>query len=750
MADTTARMDPQASKGDGIVWMTPKQYLDLTPDLKKPEAGSQAESLRESLGKGEPIAEAPSLKIKDGKVTAQDGRHRAYAMQTSGFGLIPVKVDGDIPKDGKLTSMMGGQVQLDSGRLAAPKPWSAVSKSPEFRKLTPEQRDVARQQYFDQVVSPRVGTKDRDLARDQFMGQTEFRVSPTDAQRREADPTNGMSAFERGRAGAGKAMSDLGTGVRSMLPAAIGGTKPGEVEEMRREDAPLMATTGGRVGNVLGAVGTALPASLIPGANTVAGAGAVGALYGAMQPAENMGERAGNAFEGGITAGGITGAARAVPSIYRALIDPFTTGGSDRIAMDTISRFAKDPNILSKPMNIADLVPGSTRTLAEVTGDSGVAQLQRAAQSAAPETANVFADSFTKRLQARKDAVATIAGAPGEKEFFEAARAATGQRLYGEAFKAKVDPALTKAAAPEISALLKRPSIQAAQADAMRIAQEEGVNLTPAKLKAGSIESLHYMKKSLDGMISKAKVAGDSAEVTRLLDTQKKLLGVMDHLSPDYKAARAVYAADSKPINRMEIGEYLKKKLFPALNEYGTERIRPADFAKAIQEGDLMARRATGHPGAKLADILTTDQMKMIDAVAHDVGGEAWAGDVAKVKGSPTAQYLAGHNAMRRVAGPLGMPQSFAESVLANTLANRWVSLAAKPVEETIQSRLAQFLTNPQLAAEEAAKRAAGIRNMPFVGDKNMRIPMSALNFGGQRALPPVAVGAGSYSANGQ
>jgi len=740
MPDTNARMDPKAATGGGIVWMTPQQYLDLSPDLKKPEAGSQAESLRESIGKGEPIAEAPSLRIKDGKVTAQDGRHRAFAMQSYGFGLIPVKIDGEIPKDGKLTGMMGGEVKLDPGRLAPPKPWSAVSKSPEFRKLPPEQRDAARQQYFDQVVAPRVGAKDRDLAREQFMGQTEFRYAPTEADRKFADPTNGMSTLDRTRAGAGKAMSDLGTGVRSMLPAAIGGTKPGEVDQMRREDAPLMATTAGRLGNAGGAIATALPASLIPGANTVAGAGAIGAVYGALQPAESLAERGGNALESGLTAGGVTGAVRAAPSIYKALVDPFRQAGQERIALDTIGRFAKDPNVLTKPMDTAELVPGSPRTLAEVTGDAGIAQLQRAAQSASPESANVFAETAAKRLQARKDALATVAGDSHEKEFFEAAREATAQRLYGEAFKGKVDPALAKAAAPEISSLLKRPSIQAAQADALRIAKEEGVNLTPAKLKSGSIESLHYMKKSLDGMISKAKASGDSAEASRLLDTQKKLLGVMDNLSEDYKAARVTYAADSKPISRMEIGRYMYDKLIPALTDLGAGRQTGATFAKALKDGDLMAQRATGFKGAKLADILTTDELNTLIRVGQDVGSETGAAERAAVKGSPTAQYLAGQNAMRQVAGPLGMPKSFAESVVAHTLANRWVSLAAKPVEERIQSRLAQFLTDPQSAAAAAARRAELQRS----------IPMSALNFGGQRVLPPVAVGSGAYAANGQ
>lgn len=616
------------------------------------------------------------------------------------------------------------------------KPWSEVERSPEYRKLNGEQRRAVQDQYFDQVVAPQVPEDKIVDARVQFLKSVKFRPAPPTR----VDPTEGMSTFQKTAAGFGKSIYDLGRGVRSMVPESVGGTKPGEVEEMRRMDAPLMNTSAGRVGNVAGSITTAVPAAFIPGANTVAGAGAVGALYGALQPAENWRERTGNALEGGLAGGGITSAARAAPAIYKALVDPFTSSGQDRIALDVIGRFAQDPAAIAKARGPAELIPGSRASLAEVTGDPGIAQLQRAATAASPETANSVASSLTARLQARKDALMKIAGDDYEKEFFEAARESTAQRLYGDAFKSKIDPTTAKAAAPEISALLKRPSIQAAQADALRIAKEEGVNLTPAKLKSGSIESLHYMKKSLDSMISKAKVAGDNAEASRLLDTQKKLLGVMDDLSPAYKDARAEYAAASKPISRMEIGRYMYDKLIPAMTDLGAERTTPAKFAEALKQGDAMAQRATGFKGAKLSDILTSEDLNTLVNMGKDLGRETRAAEQGLVKGSPTAQYLAGRNAMRQITGPLGMPDSWSEHVLSDTLANRWISLAAKPVESKVQERLSNMLLDPRAYDAAAAARAAKA-NSPM----NMLI-----DFSSRRMLPPAAVGTGANAANGQ
>lgn len=56
------------------------------------------------------------------------------------------------------------------------------------------------------------------------------------------------------------------------------------VADQRQLDAPLMATRGGKIGNFTGTVANLIPAAFIPGANTVAGAAAIGAGTGFIQP----------------------------------------------------------------------------------------------------------------------------------------------------------------------------------------------------------------------------------------------------------------------------------------------------------------------------------------------------------------------------------------------------------------------------------------------------------------------------------
>jgi hypothetical protein len=113
-----------------------------------------------------------------------------------------------------------------------------------------------------------------------------------------------MGLLERGAAGAGKAIVDLGRGAGQIL----GLTSQAEIDEAKRLDAPLMDTGAGFAGNV----GANLLTALVPGANTVKGAALVGAGLSALQPVstgesrvENTAKGAGWALGGALAGKGI-------------------------------------------------------------------------------------------------------------------------------------------------------------------------------------------------------------------------------------------------------------------------------------------------------------------------------------------------------------------------------------------------------------------------------------------------------------
>jgi len=109
------------------------------------------------------------------------------------------------------------------------------------------------------------------------------------------DVTQDMSGADLFLAGIGKGMTDVVRGVGQ----ATGLVSDDEVAEARARDEDLMGTGAGLGGNVVGGIAATLPAALIPGANTVAGAGLIGAGLGAVQPVVGDESRGQNALIGG-------------------------------------------------------------------------------------------------------------------------------------------------------------------------------------------------------------------------------------------------------------------------------------------------------------------------------------------------------------------------------------------------------------------------------------------------------------------
>jgi hypothetical protein len=101
-------------------------------------------------------------------------------------------------------------------------------------------------------------------------------------------PAADMSGFQSAAAGAGKAIYDLGRGAGQLF----GVVDRQDVADARALDAPLMQSGAAKAGNFAGNVAAAIPAAFVPGANTVAGAGVIGAGMGLLQPSVSNKETA--------------------------------------------------------------------------------------------------------------------------------------------------------------------------------------------------------------------------------------------------------------------------------------------------------------------------------------------------------------------------------------------------------------------------------------------------------------------------
>lgn len=84
-------------KNTDMVYMTPGDYLDLSPDFEQePYSSPSGKALKASMDRGDEIEAIPTLdmnvKGNTGMVTAQDGRHRALMAQEQGIDSIPVAI----------------------------------------------------------------------------------------------------------------------------------------------------------------------------------------------------------------------------------------------------------------------------------------------------------------------------------------------------------------------------------------------------------------------------------------------------------------------------------------------------------------------------------------------------------------------------------------------------------------------------------------------------------------------------------
>ena len=555
-----------------------------------------------------------------------------------------------------------------------------------------------------------------DLPASRFYNRIEY-----DTQR--MDPTEGMGTGEKFLAGMGKTFADLGrSGMRLANRVGIGDYTAEKAAEDERLDKPLMNTGAGQAGKFVGDVAlTAVPgyraqqavtqgvrtgarflpqatAKVARGAAPYIGAATAGAGVGAALTPEDM--------SGGAQMGALTGAVgeaggRVLSATYsgaKAALEPLTASGRERVLKRTLDRFATDPaKVRAAAQAPVQLVPGVTPTLAEATMDPGIAQLQRGAAASSPDVASALAESRGRQVAGYRGVLDDLAGNDGKREFFESARDETADSLYSKARSEglQMDDALQA----QVNELLKRPSIQSAMEKAKMLASEKGIDITNP---AGSAAGLMYVDDALGGQIGVAARAGDANLASALRNTQDQLRLFLDQASPSYGEARRTYQAMSRPVNQMAIGQELAAKALPPLDALGNgslARVNANSYANALRNADATAARATGLRSAKMADVLDPDQMQSVQGVGQDMARYAAAQDLARVPGSPTAQYLGAQNVIRQFLGPLGIPQSAADSMIGR-VASGLMDLPFRLTQSQTEQLLARALTEPGVAAK--------------------------------------------------
>lgn len=540
--------------------------------------------------------------------------------------------------------------------------------------------------------------------------------------RAEYDPTKDMSTSGKFLAGVGKGMSDLVLGARQRM----GFASQDEVDATQQRDRPLMNTTAGQAGVVTGNVAAAVPAAFIPGGNALAGASAIGAAQGLLQPTQTGESVTQNALTGAALGAGGVVAGRAIKAGYqgaKGLIEPFSDAGRQRIVGRTLERFAADPVSLRITPPAGPTATGAIPTLAESTADTGLASLQRAVEQLDPAVAAMAQERLLSNNAARIGTLAKVAGDPAKRAAAEAAREAAAGQMYKAATSA------TYTVDDELAKLLQRPAVKQAMERAKTLAANQGRGFTfdvvaPNPMSGLGVptqtskqitgQGLQDLKMAMDEMLSDPASgftgkAGDTIKTLR-----GKIIDWMEGANPDFKTARKQYAELSKPINAMDVGERLLDKASSATRDFqGNRRLQANALARALNNEQQTVQLATGFKGAKgLDDVLAPDQMAAINAVRNELELSANLAQAANGPGSQTAKSLASQNIVRQMLGPTGLPQSWAESALTQTML-RPVQFALNAAEPRITGQLGNALLDPAVAraAIAAAKKSPRIAN---------------------------------------
>jgi hypothetical protein len=214
-------------------------------------------------------------------------------------------------------------------------------------------------------------------------------------------------------AGAGQAVVNLYRGAKQRL----GMTDASQVTDDRALDAPLMATTAGKLGNFAGNVAMAAPTAFVPGANTVTGAGVIGAGMGLLQPSTSPQETAVNAAAGLVGgAGGQKLGQYVAPKLGQAIANRKTA------AVDAKSANSVRDTVLRESRKLGYKVPPATVNQQSVIARGAESV---AGKVATQQTAAVKNQQVTNRLVRQEFGLSN--GAPLSRETLKGVRKQAGK-----------------------------------------------------------------------------------------------------------------------------------------------------------------------------------------------------------------------------------------------------------------------------------------------------------------------------------
>jgi len=354
------------------------------------------------------------------------------------------------------------------------------------------------------------------------------------------------------------------------------------------------------------------------------------------------------------------------------------------------------PELIAQLRARGEIVPGSKPTAAQQASPLGLTKFAAMGEASAKAKPSEYLARANEAEAARLASLRTVGKTPADRTAAVNARKAATDPLYAAAETQKFR------ADPQLMQLADDPYIKQAMPDAERLSASQGVTFDNNPTRY-----IHNVKISLDKMLTKTgETALASTERAQVAKVKTQLVNWLESRSPDYKAARTTFAEKSKPINQMEVGQYLEGKLTAPL-EGGTERA--GAFATAVKDAPGTLKRATtGEARFKeLTDVLTPEQAGVVNAIRDDLNRVQTTKAQAQ-KGASAAPRIS------QLASQTGdMPALLNRAAtIANTIFNRLQG----QIDRKLAIEIATEMLDPKVVAAAIEKAATRERRAAKTG----------------------------------
>jgi len=370
----------------------------------------------------------------------------------------------------------------------------------------------------------------------------------------------------------------------------------------------------------------------------------------------------------------------------------------------------------------SEIVPGSKPTAAQAASPMGVTKFSALGASAEKVLPTEYYARGTEQKAARANAMRGIAKTPADITAAITAREAATSPLYKQA------EARRFAADPTLLQIADDPYIKQALPDAARLSKSQG-----ATFANNPTLFIHNVKISLDKMLSRtgdtALARGERAQVMAVKD---RLVNWLETKAPEYGQARTTFAAKSKPINQMQVGQYLEGKLTSPL-VVGEERA--GVFVNAVRDAAGTIKRATTNEARfkALTDVLTPDQVRVVEAIRDDLARTAKT-KIQAQKGTPVAPKV---DKLASASGRAARLPNLMSRV--TSVANDIMSRVVGSMDSKLAIQLATEMLDPQVAAAAIEKAMAAERRGRMAG----KIAEAPVRAAGKVARSPAALAGG-------